>query len=339
MLETIKLLCEINAPSGAEEPIRKAIIKQISGFAEYSTDALGNLIVFKKGKQEAKNKVMLAAHMDEVGFIVRYVEDSGLLRFACVGGIDTRVIVGKRLLVGEKAVTGVIGTKPIHLTKGDERETMPDIDSLYIDIGAKDKEDALKYISPGDYAVFESGFVNFGNNLIKAKALDDRAGCAVLIEMIRSELTYDTWFTFNVQEEVGCRGAMVSAFTVAPDYAIVLEATTAADIAGVEAGKQVCELGKGPVVSFMDRGTVYDRELYHMAFELAEKAGIHCQPKQMVAGSNEASAIHKVRGGIKTLAISMPCRYIHSPSCVLKTEDISDTFILAKAAAEHLAQL
>ncbi len=339
MLKTIEQLCALAAPSGAEETVRSAIIEMIKGYCEYHTDALGNLIVFKKGRQPAKNKVMLAAHMDEVGFIIRHVEDSGLLRFACVGGIDTRVVVGKRLLVGEQAVTGVIGTKPVHLTKGDERESMPDIDSLYIDIGAKDKEDALKYIAPGDYAVFESAFVSFGDGLIKAKALDDRAGCAVLIEMIRSELAYDTWFAFNVQEEVGCRGAVVSTYTIAPDYAIVLEATTAADISGVEQGRQVCTLGGGPAVSFMDKGTVYDRALYQMAFDLAAEKGIRCQPKSLVAGSNEASVIHRARGGVKTLALSMPCRYIHSPCCVLKEEDITETLKLAAAAAEQMAQL
>ncbi|MFA9381857.1 MAG: M42 family metallopeptidase, partial [Acetanaerobacterium sp.] len=243
MLKLIKTLCELFGPSGMEDAVRARIIEEIDGHCEYRVDPLGNLIAFKKGEKTPKNKLLIAAHMDEVGFIITHAEESGLLRFACVGGIDTRVIVGKRLRVGECGICGVIGTKPVHLVKPDERDKMPEVDNLFIDIGARDREDALRLVAPGDCAVFDSDFVPFGDGLIKAKALDDRAGCAVMINLIQSPLACDTWFAFNVQEEVGCRGAVASAYSVAPDCAIVLETTTAADIAGVESGKEVCGLG------------------------------------------------------------------------------------------------
>lgn len=336
MIKLIEALSTLPGPSGMEDAVREYILKQIAGHCTYHIDALGNLIAFKKGRHNPKNRLMIAAHMDEVGFIITYIEESGLLRFACVGGIDPRVIVGKRLKVGTQGRCGVIGTKPVHLVKSDERDKMPDPDSLYIDIGAVDRAEALRHVALGDYAVFDSAFVRFGEDLIKGKALDDRAGCAVMIEMIRSELEYDTYFAFNVQEEVGCRGAVASAYSINPDYAIVLEATTAADIAGVAEEKQVCSLGEGPVVSFMDKATVYDRTLYRMAFELANEQGIPCQPKRLVAGGNEAGVIHKSRAGVRTLALSMPCRYLHSPACVLKVSDIDATLRLATAAAQRM---
>lgn len=337
MIQRIEALSTLFAPSGMEDAVRDYIIQQIKGHCTYHVDALGNLIVFKKGKSEPKNRLIIAAHMDEVGFIVTYIEQTGLLRFSCVGGIDPRVIVGKRLRVGAQGLCGVIGTKPVHLVKGDERDKMPDLDTLYIDIGAADRAEALRHVALGDYAVFDSAFVRFGEDLIKGKALDDRAGCAVMIEMIRSELEYDTYFAFNVQEEVGCRGAVASAYSINPDCAIVLEATTAADIAGVAEEKQVCRVGEGPVVSFMDKGTVYDRDLYRLAFEVAKEQGVPCQPKRLVAGGNEAGVIHKSRAGVRTLALSMPCRYLHSPACVLKVSDIDATLRLATAAAQRMS--
>ena len=336
MINLIEALSILPGPSGAEDMVREYVIQQITGHCQFHIDALGNLIAFKKGRETPKNRLMIAAHMDEVGFIITYVEESGLLRFACIGGIDPRVIVGKRLKVGKQGLCGVIGTKPVHLVKGDERDKMPDPDSLYIDIGAADRAQALAHVTLGDTAVFDSAFVRFGDDMIKGKALDDRAGCAVMIEMMRSELEYDTYFAFNVQEEVGCRGAAASVYSINPDCAIVLEATTAADIAGVAEEKQVCRLGEGPVVSFMDRSTVYDRTLYHMAFEKAKEQGIPCQPKRLVAGGNEAGVIHKSRAGVRTLALSMPCRYLHSPACVLKVSDIDATLRLATAAAKEM---
>lgn len=338
MLEMIKELCLLSGISGRENAVRDYIIEQIKDCAEYSIDPLGNLLVFKKGRNPAVNKVMLDAHMDEVGLIVTAITSDGFLRFTKVGGIDSRVILGRTVKVGDKAVNGVIGIKPVHLVEKSAEADIPKADDLYIDIGAKSKEEAMEYVRLGDSIWFESDFVEFGDGFIKSKALDDRAGCAVLIEMIKSELEYDMWFSFSVQEEIGTRGAQTAAFTIAPDYAIAVETTTAADISGVKDEKRVCICGNGGTVSFMDRSTLYSKELYDKAFEIAAKEGIACQPKTMVAGGNDSGAIHKSRGGVKVLTVSIPCRYLHSPSCVIKYNDAEATLRLVKALAEEFAK-
>lgn len=337
MLEMIKELCALSGISGRECAVREYIIEKIKGYAEYSVDPLGNLIVFKKGKNPAKNKVMLDAHMDEVGLIITAITSEGYLRFTKVGGIDTRVMIGRTVKVGDSAVNGVIGIKPVHLVEKGAESDIPKPDDLYIDIGAKNKDEALKYVSLGDSAWFDSEFVEFGDGFVKAKALDDRVGCAILIEMIKSELEYDAWFSFSTQEEIGTRGAQTAAYTIAPDYAIVVETTTAADISGVKDEKRVCICGKGGTVSFMDRSTIYSKELFDKAFEVAERNGTICQPKTMVAGGNDAGAIHKSRGGVKVLTVSVPCRYLHSPSCVIKYSDVEESLKLIKAMAEEFA--
>lgn len=338
MLELIKELSVLPGISGRENIVRDYIIEQIKGYAEYSIDPLGNLLVFKKGKNAAKNNVMLDAHMDEVGLIVTAITSEGFLRFTKVGGIDSRVILGRTVKVGEKAVNGVIGIKPVHLVDKKAESDIPKADDLYIDIGAKSKEEAAEYVRLGDSVWFESDFIGFGNGFVKSKALDDRAGCAILVEMIKSELEYDMWFSFSVQEEIGTRGAQTAAFTIAPDYAIAVETTTAADISGVKDEKRVCICGKGGTVSFMDRSTLYSKELFDKAFEIAERENIPCQPKTMVAGGNDSGAIHKSRGGVKVLTVSIPCRYLHSPSCVIKFDDAKESLRLIKALAEDFAK-
>ena len=185
--------------------------------------------------------------------------------------------------------------------------------------------------------MFDSGIRKFGDGFVQGRALDDRMGCAVMIEMIKGELEYDADFSFSVQEEIGTRGAKASAFSIRPDYAIVLETTTAADIPGVDGEKRVCALGEGAVVGFMDRGTIYDHDLYELAFKKAEENGIKIQTKTMVAGGNDAKAIHVSAGGVKTLAVSLPCRYLHSPSCVIKMSDGDDVLRLAKVMLGELA--
>lgn len=338
MLEMIKELCILSGISGREGAVREYIIEKIKDYAEYSIDPLGNLLVFKKGRNPAKNKVMLDAHMDEVGLIVTAITSEGYLRFAKVGGIDTRVMIGRPVKVGDKAVNGVIGIKPVHLVEKSAEADIPKADDLYIDIGAKSKEEAEEFVRLGDAAWFAGDFVQFGDGFIKSKALDDRVGCAILIKMIQSELEYDAWFSFSVQEEIGTRGAQTAAFTIEPDYAIVVETTTAADISGIKDEKRVCICGKGGTVSFMDRSTLYSRELFDKAFEVAEKNGIACQPKTLVAGGNDAGAIHKSRGGVKVLTVSVPCRYLHSPSCVIKYSDAEESLKLIKAMAEEMAK-
>ncbi len=339
MLDRLKEICMISGVSGEEDLVADYITGQIGDKAQVTRDNLGNLLVFKTGKRRPNRKIMICAHMDEIGFIITGVTEDGMLRFAAVGGIDARVVIGRSVKVGAAGYGGVVGTKPIHLQSDAERGSVPAIDTLYIDIGAESKDDALAHISLGDRAVFTSDFLVFGDGMLKAKALDDRAGCAIMLDMIDSELEYDVHFAFTVQEEIGLRGAKAAAYSINPDMAIVLETTTAADITGVEADKQVCRLGAGPVVSFMDRATIYDKKLYSLAFETARELDIPCQTKTMVAGGNDSGAVHVSAGGVRTVAVSMPCRYIHSASCVIKITDMEQTKLLAVRMLEKMSEL
>lgn len=337
MLNDLKNLCLIDGISGDEGRVRDYIISRIKDKCTYSVDPMGNILAFKKGKNSPKNKVMLSAHMDEVGFIVTYICDNGFIKFTNVGGVDPKVALGRAVVIGENSVKGVIGHKAIHLCHGEEETTVPKLDKLYIDIGAENKEEAEKYVSLGDSIHFISDYVEFGKNKIKAKAIDDRFGCAIMLKMIDSELKYDTNFAFLVQEEVGCRGGSAAVFSIRPDYAIVLEATTASDISGVSDEDRVCVQGKGAVVSFMDRSTVYNRDLFKKAFALAKEKNIPIQPKTTVAGGNDAGAIHKACSGVYTIAVSLPCRYIHSGTSVGDKADMQACYDLAVALCEDYA--
>ena len=339
MKELLRELCLTDGISGNEDAVRDYIINKIKDVCEYSIDPLGSIICFKKGKKAPEKKLMICAHMDEVGFMVTYIRPDGTLSFDTVGGVDAAVVIGRQVRIGKDRISGVVGSTAVHNLSKDEREKAPSIDSLYIDIGAEDKAEAEKYVSLGDCVYFDSEFVDLGERRIKAKAIDDRAGCAMMIQMMHEELEYDTWFVFNVQEEIGLRGSTASAFTVAPDFAIVLESTTAADIDGASGAKRVCEVGKGAVVSFMDRSTMYDKELYRLAFDTAKKLGIPCQTKTMVAGGNDAGAIHKSGKGVRTIAVSLPCRYLHSPSSVIELADLDNSYTLVKNLAKGIAEL
>lgn len=339
MLDLLKELCLANGISGNENQVRDLIISKIKGYCEYNIDNSGNLICFKKGQKKPQNKVMISAHMDEVGMIVTYINSDGTLKISTVGGIDPRVIFGRQVIVGDNNIVGVIGSKAVHNLSKEEKETAIRVENMYVDIGATSKEDALSVVSLGDSVYFKSDFVALGNDKVKCKAIDDRAGCAVLIELIRSELLYDTYFTFVTGEEIGLRGAKTAAYTVDPDIAIVLEATTAADIPGVNGEKRVCELSKGAVVSFMDRGTIYNKELYNLAFQTAKAENISVQTKTMIAGSNDSGAIHISKGGVKTLSVSVPCRYLHSPSCVIDKNDLKSVRNLVGSILDKVCNL
>lgn len=339
MKELLKELCLADGVSGDESAVRELIISRIKDVCEYSVDNLGSIICFKKGKKAPEKKLMICAHMDEVGFIVTYIRPDGTLSFGNVGGIDPSVVIGRQVKVGKEHISGVVGSTAVHNLSKEQREKAPKTDSLYIDIGAADRAEAEKYVSLGDCAYFDSEFTELGGSRLKSKALDDRAGCAIMIKLLHEELEYDTYFVFNVQEEIGLRGATASAYSVAPDYAIVLETTTAADIDGASGAKKVCEVGKGPVVSFMDRHTMYDKELYRLAFDIADEQGFPCQTKTMIAGGNDAGAVHISGRGVRTMAVSLPCRYLHSPSCVIDTADLENSYKLVKTLIGRIHEI
>ncbi len=339
MLNELKRLCALPGVSSFEDPVRGYIMEQAEPYADSITvDEMGNLIVFKKGKKPASNKLMLCAHMDEVGLMVRAVTDEGYLKFDFVGGVDRRVAIGKRVLVGEKAIPGIIGIKAYHLVSREEEKKVPKTDALYIDIGAKDKESAQKLVDPGDYAVFDSDWVEFGDGLVKTKALDDRVGCAVMLALLKEELPMDVTFAFTVQEEVGTRGAFGAAFRVTPQIALVLETTTAADIPSSAEHQQVCSPGKGPVMPFMDGGTIYDRGLFERLRKLAVDNDIPWQTKHYVAGGTDARAVQRTKAGVRVAGMAAAVRYLHAPSSVGCIRDFEDMLRLTRLFVAQLAQ-
>lgn len=331
MNELLKQLCMCDGTSGDEGTVREFVIEQIKDYCQYKVDNLGNVIAFKKGKNTPSKKVLIDAHLDEVGLIITHIDVDGFLRFTTVGGIDTAALMFRRVLINGTTL-GVIGGKPVHLCAGDERKKLPEADSLYIDLGVSSKEEAESLVSVGDCAIMCSDYTVVGDKVL-SKALDDRVGCAVLIDLLKQDAEYDFYASFSVQEEVGLRGARVAAFSVAPDAAIVIDGTTAADVAGVADSKKVCRQGEGAVVSFMDGATSYDREYYNAALN----SGIKAQSKCAVTGGNNAGAIHLSRGGVRTVALSVPCRYIHTAGSTCDMRDVCAVRDLTKYMINAIA--
>ena len=329
--ETLKDLCALRGPSGNEDEVREYLKKRLAQQVDsMRVDAVGNLICFKKGDVTPKNTLMVCAHMDEVGLMVTHIDDGGYLKFQPIGGIDRRVLLGKPVLVGPKAVRGVIGVKAIHLTKAKERENLPEWKELYIDIGAKDKDDAARWAEPGDIVTFLPESMDFGGDMFKSKAIDDRVGCAIMVELIERGVPVDCTFVFTVQEEIGTRGAFGSAFSVKPDIALILEGTTAADLPSMSPSKKVCVPGNGPVISLMDRSAIYDRSLFEELRDLAEANGIPWQVKHYLAGGTDAGTIQKSRDGVRVCGISAAVRYLHAPTSVASLSDFTHMLALAE---------
>lgn len=324
MLKHFETLCNLCASSGDENAVRSYLIAELAKLdgVTWSVDPLGNLLVEKRGQKRAPHKLMVSAHMDEVGMIVTHINSDGTLCVQPVGGVDASVAIGRQVWIGEKHIPGVVGAKPIHLLSPEEKKALPKWSGLVLDIGADSAAEARNTAPEGTYAYFMPNFTKMGEACVCSKAIDDRAGCAMLLNLLEQDAAYDFTAAFLVQEEIGLRGAKAAAYTVDPDFALVLEATTAADIVGAEEDAKVCCLGGGPVVSFMDRSTIYDRELYQLAFSICKAAGIPCQTKSRIAGGNDSGAIHVSRGGVRTLAVSLPCRYLHSPSCFADLTDL-----------------
>lgn len=339
MLNLLRQLCALSGVSSWEDEVREFIRTQAQPWADsIRTDPIGNLIVCKKGKKPTGSKLLLSAHMDEVGLMVRRVEEDGTLRFDTVGGIDRRVLLGKRVFIGPNRVPAVVGSKPIHLTTKDERKSIPKLDQLYLDLGAENRTEAEKLVSLGDVAAFDPEWVEFGGGMVKAKALDDRVGCAVLLALLREDLEMDCTFVFSAQEEVGTRGAFGYAFSVRPEIALVVEGTTASDIPGTPEHMTVCAPGLGPVIPFMDGGTIYDRGLFELLRSLAEENGIPWQTKHRVAGGTDARAIQRSRSGVRVAGIAAAVRNIHAPSSVASTADCEALLKLARLFIRALAE-
>ena len=267
--------------------------------------------------------------------MVTHISEDGFAYFGTIGGIDPRVVAGKRVVLGDKRLPGVIAAKAIHMQKSEERGVPAPVDEMFIDIGCISEENTKALVSVGDCAVFAPNYEAFGDGFIKSKAIDDRFGCAVLVKLLQSELEYDTHFAFCTAEEVGCRGAATVGQAIGAGTVIVLEATTAGDIPGAPKSRVACRVGAGAVVSFMDGGTVYPRELIELAMATAGEKGIRAQLKELVAGGNDASAYQRAAAGARVLALSAPVRYIHSACSVAKIDDLEQVYALANALAER----
>ncbi|NPV69505.1 MAG: M42 family metallopeptidase [Firmicutes bacterium] len=333
----LERLTQAAGVSGNEDEVRRILRDEASkAGADVECDVLGNLIARKNPGETPRGElarplVMLAAHMDEVGLIVSFIEKEGLLRFQKVGGIDDRVLPCKEVLVGRNRIRGVIGLKPLHLQESDEREKILKSDNLFIDIGARSREDAEKKVRPGDYASFAGGFRQLGGRTVRAKALDDRAGCAVLAQILGRDYPFSVVAVFTVQEEVGLRGAAVSAWAVQPDMAVVLEGTICSDTPGTDDHLQATRLGGGPALSIMDGTSIASKTMLRQMVEVATENNIPYQFKRITLGGNDAGRIHLSRTGVPTASVSVPCRYIHSPSCIMSLDDFENAIRLVDA--------
>ncbi len=336
--ENLEALSAVIGTSGDESAVRKLIYDEVIGypFCLLKTDNAGNLIVTKKGKNAPKNKIMFTSSMDEVGFIITEIDENGFLKFSNIGNIDSRVILDKRLVVGKDKV-GLLGSKAIHLVKKEEFDNPTKTKDLYIDIGADSKEEAKKLVTLGERAVFESEFTSFGDGFLMGRALDARVGAAVLLELLKEESEYDFTVCFTVKGELDGIGAANAAYLVKPDIAVSVGYAAAGDTPA--SSKTVCKLGEGAVISFRDRSTLYDMELYRKASELAKEKEIKTQIKQGVYGTNEAGAFHKAIGGIRPVSVEIPVRYTHSPYSVLKISDCEETVKLVKALSTKLCEV
>lgn len=330
----LEKLCNACAVSGDEGEVRKIVLEEIKPYADNAkVDAMGNVLATKKGNGKNRLRVMLDAHMDEVGFILVSDKGDGLYCFETIGGIDPRHLPGKPVLVGKEHTPGVIGAKPIHLASEDELKRKPSLDSLRIDLGLNGKA------KPGDWASFATKFKRVGPSIM-AKAIDDRIGVVTLIELVKhAPPNIDLLAAFTVQEEVGLRGAKVAAYAFDPDLAIAIDATPAYDMPkhdGSENTVYNTKLGQGPAIYVYNFATIDDPRLVRFFKETAEEEGIPYQIRQPGGGGTDAGAIQRTRAGVPVVSVSVPHRYPHSPTSIARVDDWRHTLSLLHAALRKI---
>ena len=333
-LSHLDRLSGISGISGDESAVAEAIIRKIDGYARWERDPVGTLFVYKEGKERRKEPMQVMTHMDEPGLLISHITDEGYLRFVTVGEIDSRVLPGRQVAVGENAVPGVISCKAIHQTTREEREKPIVPDKLLIDIGAASREEAEKLIKIGASAVFRSDFERLGGRRVKGKALDARMGCAILISLIRADLPYDTVFAFTTRHHAG-GGESFAAFSVKPAKAVVIGGIAADDLPG---GKGDCALGKGGVLPLIERGTVYDRTFAAEVISTAAAKAIPLQTGCVLTGTTGTGLVHHSRGGVPSVFLGLPCRYIGSPAVVADEADMEAVEVLTMALIEQPAE-
>lgn len=336
--ELIQALSMAFGPSGNEKEVRTLIRAQIGAACDgKTTDKAGNLIFKLKGRglnYDAENprRMLVAAHMDEVGFMVRELTEDGYVRFSTIGQMDPRVLCGRHVCFhnqDDHVVPGVIATKAIHMQTAEERTRATPVQKMYVDIGAEHQESAQRLLEVGDWGTFASEFVSFGKDgrYMKGKALDNRCGCAALIETIRAlhasdcDLAYDVYFAFTCHQEIGISAASVAAFNIDPDVALLVEATAVDDLPDVSPARRVAALGEGCVLSLADKGALYDAGLVRFAMRCAEEGGIAYQIKQGAAEATDGGVIQRSLAGVRMASLSLPVRYTHSAANVAMYED------------------
>lgn len=333
----LKTLTSLPGVSGREDAVREYLKTLLSPYAdEIRTDALGNLTVLKKGT--GGKKLLLCAHLDEVGLMVHHVDERGFARFITVGGIDPRTLVAQRVRVQSASgeLLGVIGVKPAHITTEADRGRALGVKELFIDLGLP-ADEAKKRVEPGDWAVLDREYAEFGDGRICAKALDNRAGVFVLAEAVRALKNpfYDVYAVFTVQEEVGLRGAKTAAFGIDADLALCLDTTGAADIPGVAPQDYITTLGGGAGITAIDACTITPKWLFEALKQLCDQNNIRRQVRVAPRGGNDAGAVHLSKTGVPTCGLSIPTRNIHSNVEVVSKRDVEDVFRLTLAVAQN----
>lgn len=333
MRELLKKLSLAFGPSGCEDKVREIIENEIKdklpAGATMQTDITGNLIVHIPN--DGKPRLMVNAHMDEVGFMVTGILENGMLKFGCVGGIDP-IVLGSKRVISESGIKGSIAVKPVHLLTAEEYKAGPKVKNMSIDIGASTKEETEKITFVGDYFTFDSDYVEYGEGLVKCKALDDRLGCAIMCQVIKDiyeqdiKSDYDLYFAFTCREEVGYSGAFGASMKIMPDFGLVIESKAVGDISGTPDEKKVSILGDGVIISFADRGAIYDRDFVRHIMGLCDKSEIKYQTNKYISGGNDSANIQKNASGAKVSVLSCASRYIHSQSDVIHLDDFENTY-------------
>lgn len=338
----LKKTCEIPGAPGFEKPIRDFIIDLLKPYVDdYSIDNMGNLITLKKGnKKSNRKKVMVAAHMDEIGFIVTHIDDNGFLKFHTLGGFDPKTLTAQRVIVhGKKDLIGVMGSKPIHVMTPDERKALPKLTDYFIDLGLSKKE-VEKYIEIGNPVTREREFLEMGD-CINCKSLDNRISVYILSEVLKnlSSCPYDVYGIFTVQEELGMRGAGIPAHSIDPDFAITLDTTIAFDVPGAQPHEKVTSLGKGAAIKIMDASAVCDSRMVMYLKNTAETRKIPWQPEILTVGGTDTAAIQKMgKTGVISGAISIPTRHLHQVIEMAHKKDVLNCIDLLSASLKHLDQ-
>lgn len=341
MSELLKKLSNAPGVSGFEEEIRKIMINELKDHVdEIEVDSMGNIIAVKKGRNG--KKIMLAAHMDEIGLMVRFIDKKGFIKFSKIGGINDQMLLNQEVIIHSKKgkILGVIGAKPPHRMKPAEKKKVLEYENMFIDIGASSREEAEELISIGDPVTIKHEFSNLRGNLVTGKAFDNRVGCYVLVEAMKRANTSATIYGVGtVQEEVGLKGAKTSAFKINPDMAIALDVTICGDHPGIKFEDAPAKINKGPAIILTDasgRGIITHPMAKKLLIEAAIEEEIPYQLEVSEGGTTDATAIHLTREGIPTGVLSVPTRYIHTPVEVASLEDIENTIKLLVAAIEKI---